>query len=364
VIHLAAQYLAFTSTTCAIATTMGNCQAGIEGSLQHRFVGVGCAGVAAGLDGNPERHAIIVRVRNLLIVGCGDVVRRALPRLLHRYRVLALVRQRDPALQALGVVQIVGDLDQPQTLRRLAGLAQHVLHSAPPPEIGTKDPRTQHLLDVLRRGKILPCRLVYISTSGIYGDCQGARIDETRAPQPLTERGMRRLDAERRLRQFGRHSPCRVSILRAPGIYADERLPTERLRRGWPVLRTDDDVYTNHIHADDLADLCIAALAHGKPNRACHASDDSDMRMGDWYDLLADSFDLPRPPRVSRAEAESRLPAATLSFMRESRRLDNKRMKRELRFQLRYPTLHAGLASLLGRRHQHAHETPTPATLK
>ncbi len=205
---------------------------------------------------------------------------------------------------------------------------------------------------------------MYISTSGIYGDCQGARIDETRTPQPLTDRGMRRLDAERRLRQFGRRSQCRVSILRAPGIYAEDRLPTERLRRSWPVLRADEDVYTNHIHADDLAGLCIAALAHGKPNRACHASDDSEFRMGDWYDLLADSFDLPRPPRVSRVEAESRLPAATLSFMRESRRLDNKRMKRELRYQLRYPTLHAGLASSPVRRHERAHENPTPTTFK
>jgi nucleoside-diphosphate-sugar epimerase len=287
-------------------------------------------------------------VRNLLIIGCGDVARRALPLLLKRYRVLALVRRRDPALHSLGVVQIVGDLDQPQNLGRLAGLAQHVLHSAPPPESGDGDPRTQHLIDVLRRGKILPSRLVYISTSGVYGDCQGARIDETRTPQPQTARGMRRLDAEQRLRRFGRDSHCRVSILRAPGIYAADRLPSERLRLGWPVLRNEEDVYTNHIHAEDLSRLCVAALARGKANRPCHASDDSDIRMGDWYDRIADSLGLPRPPRVSRAEAELRLPAATLSFMRESRRLDNGRMKRDLRIRLQYPTVAAGLASARG----------------
>jgi nucleoside-diphosphate-sugar epimerase len=216
----------------------------------------------------------------------------------------------------------------------------------------------------LRRAKILPCRLTYISTSGIYGDCGGARIDETRTPRPQTQRGVRRLDAEQRLRHFGRTSSCRVSIVRAPGIYADDRLPSERVRRGWPVLRADQDVYTNHIHAEDLARLCVAALERGKANRAYHASDDSDIRMGDWYDLLADTLNLPRPPRVSRQEAERLLPAATLSFMRESRRLDNFRMKRELLFRLQYPTLLAGLASVRKRSQQRADNGTLPVTFK
>jgi nucleoside-diphosphate-sugar epimerase len=205
---------------------------------------------------------------------------------------------------------------------------------------------------------------VYIGTSGIYGDCGGARIDETRTPQPQTQRGARRLDAEHRLRRFGRSSGCTVSILRAPGIYADDRLPGERVRRGWPVLRTDQDVYTNHIHADDLARLCVAALERGKANRAYHASDDSDIRMGDWYDLLADTLDLPRPPRVSRQDAERLLPAATLSFMRESRRLDNARMKLELLFVLRYPTLLAGLAQVRERTHRRADNDALPVSFK
>lgn len=293
-------------------------------------------------------------MQRLLIVGCGDVARRTLPLLTRRYRVYALVRKPDAQLSAefahSGFTQICGDLDRPETLRRLAGLASLVLHFAPPPDSGKPaaagDPRTRHLIAALRRGKILPRRLVYISTSGIYGDCGGAVIDETRPARPQTARAMRRVDAEEELRRWGRTpgAPI-VSILRAPGIYAADRLPLERIRRGDPVLGPDDDVYTNHIHADDLARASVAALRRGRPNRAYHASDDSALRMADWFDCVAGTFDLPRPPRVSRAEAGELLSQAVLSFMSESRRLDNSRLKRELGMRLRYPDVAAGLAA-------------------
>jgi nucleoside-diphosphate-sugar epimerase len=287
-------------------------------------------------------------MRRLLIVGCGDVVRRALPELVRRWRVYALVREPDASLRAFGVVQIRGDLDRPATLRRLAGIAQAVLHSAPPPESGAADPRTRRLLAVLRSGRSLPRRLVYIGTSGVYGDCRGERVPETRPARPASARGQRRADAERQLRRFGVESDCTVSLLRAPGIYAADRLPLDRLRRGDPVLRPEDDVYTNHIHAEDLGRACIAALERGRAGRAINASDDTALRMGEWYDKLADAFALPRPPRVARDEAERRLSPATLSFMRESRRLDNMRLKRELRLRLRYPTVDAGIAAARG----------------
>jgi nucleoside-diphosphate-sugar epimerase len=189
---------------------------------------------------------------------------------------------------------------------------------------------------------------VYLSTSGVYGDCGGARIDEVHAARPQSGRGKRRLDAEQRLQQFGEASGCAVSILRVPGIYARDRLPLERLRRGLPVLRASEDVYTNHIHADDLATICVTALERGGPNRVYHASDDSEIQMGDWYDLIADAFALTRAPRVSRVEATQVLGEATLSFMRESRRLDNGRLKRELGVRLRYPTVREGLAAAVG----------------
>ena len=260
------------------------------------------------------------------------------------WRVYALVREREATLAAFGVTQIVGDLDQPASLRRLGGLADAVLHSAPPPERGEDDPRTRRLIAVLLRGS-LPRHLVYISTSGVYGDCGGATVDECRRLQPQTARARRRATAERMLRKFGATRGCRVTILRAPGIYAADRLPLDRLRRGLPVFAAAEDAYTNHIHAEDLAGACVAALRRGRPGRVYNACDDSALPMGDWYDKLADAFGLPRPPRLPRAEVAALVPPVVLSFMNESRRLDNARLKRELEFRLRYPTVDAGIAA-------------------
>jgi nucleoside-diphosphate-sugar epimerase len=284
-----------------------------------------------------------VKKRRLLIVGCGDVVRRALPVLTRRWQVVALVRAVDPALRAQGVKQIRGDLDQPASLRRLAGIADAVLHSAPPPGEGADDPRTRRLLATLTKARSLPRRLVYISTSGVYGPCGGAVVQETRPCAAVTARARRRVAAESLLRRAN----LRVSILRAPGIYAADRLPLERVRRGDPVLLAAEDSYTNHIHAIDLAAACVAALERGGANRIYNISDDSDLRMGDWFDKLADAFALPRPPRVTRAAAQTRLSPVLLSFMNESRRLANTRMKRELKLRLRYPTVDDGIADAL-----------------
>jgi nucleoside-diphosphate-sugar epimerase len=231
-------------------------------------------------------------------------------------------------------------------LRRLAGLVQAVLHSAPPPGEGDGDPRTRRLLAALARRGSLPWRLAYISTTGVYGDCGGARVAETRATAARTARGRRRVAAEGALRAAGRRG-VRVSILRAPGIYAADRLPLDRIRRGDPVLAAAEDVYTNHIHAEDLAAASVAALERGRANRVYNACDDSVLAMGDWFDRLADAFGLPRPPRASRAEVKSRLSPMLLSFMGESRRLINARLKRELRLRLRYPTVDEGIAAAL-----------------
>lgn len=288
-------------------------------------------------------------MRRLLIIGCGDVMRRALPQLVRRWRVTALVRHRDPALAALGVTQIEGDLDHPETLTRLSGIADAVIHSAPPPAEGSGDPRTGRLLALLQRGKSLPRRLIYISTSGVYGDCGGAQVDETRAVAAKSARAARRVDAERRLRRFGRRlgGLCRVSILRAPGIYAGDRLPLGRLERGLPLLQENDDIYTNHIHADDLAAIAQSALTRGRAGRIYNASDDSVLRMGDYFDLLADRFGLSRATRLPRKEVEQRLSPAMLSFMGESRRLTNRRLKRELGVRLKYPDVATALGGLL-----------------
>jgi len=288
--------------------------------------------------------------KRLLIVGCGDVARRALPQWLERYDVAALVRAPDPALAARGVRPFPGDLDQPETLAPLAGAADLIVHAAPPPGTGPQDVRTRNLLAALTRpqdagsqkgGAMLPQRVVYISTSGVYGDCGGDYVEESRPVNPQTDRAGRRVDAEAVLSRWCGERGIVLVILRVPGIYAADRLPLAQLERGTPVLAAEDDVYTNHVHADDLAAVLTVGLSRGEG--VYNASDDSEMKMGEYFDLVADRAGLPRPPRVRRAEAAGRIPPVLLSFMSESRRLVNRRMKAELGVRLRHPTVFDGV---------------------
>lgn len=286
-------------------------------------------------------------MNRILIVGCGDVATRLIPLLQGRHRLYALLRDptRCTAWRARGVTPLLADLDQPHSLRRLAGLAEIVLHLAPPPAQGEGDARTRALLAALSHGKP-PRRLVYVSTSGVYGDCQGASVDETRPLHPQTARAERRVAAERLVRDWAARNGVCASVVRVPGIYAHDRLPLERLCAGTPAILDAEDSYTNHIHADDLARLLVAALRYGQPNRCYHASDDSELKMGAYFDAVADACGLPRPRRIRRAEAERSVPPGLLSFMQESRRLVNRRLKCELKLRLRYPTVGDTLRSL------------------
>ena len=281
----------------------------------------------------------------ILIVGCGDVGLRVVKLLHNRFRVVALThtRERVSALRNAGVVPIVADLDDPGSLHRIGGLARVVVHLAPPPAEGRVDTRTRALLPLLHGVDTL----LYVSTSGVYGDCEGAWVDETRSVAPGTDRARRRVDAERCLRAWARTSGTRLVILRVPGIYAGAgagaRLPTARITAGTPVLREYDDVYTNHIHADDLARLIVLAIHRGAAQRVYHAVDDSAMRMGAWFDLIADTHGMRRPERMTRDAIASRVAPNLLSFMRESRRLSNARIKNELGARLLYPTVVDGV---------------------
>jgi nucleoside-diphosphate-sugar epimerase len=287
-----------------------------------------------------------MRRPTLLIVGCGDVGLRVL-RLLrgpsrNRLRVIALTSsaQRVSALRDAGAVPLPGTLDDAATLGRLAALADWVLHLAPPPTQGHSDPRTAALLRALARSTRVR-RIVYASTSGVYGDAGGARFDESRAVRPATARAQRRVDAEARVRHHGRAFGVNTSVLRIPGIYALDREggdPRDRVQRGAPLLADADDVYTNHIHADDLARACVSALFRAAPQRVYHASDDSALKMGQHFDAVADAFGLPRAPRLSREALRAAVSEIQWSFMSESRQLDNARLKRELRVRLKYPT--------------------------
>lgn len=337
----------------------------------------------------------------LLIVGCGDVGRRCIARLHDRFRLFAMTRDTTRVAQwrQAQAVGVRADLDARRSLRRIAGLAPYILHLAPPPGEGNDDPRTRALLAALgaagasmrrpcavltgglRRqgrtlarhaaivpeGRLRPVHgagprgvsrargrraaavharpvVVYASTSGVYGDCGGALINETRTPRPANPRARRRMAAEARLRAAGRDGTVAPRIIRIPGIYAAERLPLARLQAGTAALREDEDVYTSHIHADDLAAILVRALWRGRTQRIVHAVDATRLKMGAYFDLVADTYGLPRPPRIARAQAEATLPPTLLSFMRESRQLDNTRLVRELRVRLRYPDVTAFLA--------------------
>jgi nucleoside-diphosphate-sugar epimerase len=256
--------------------------------------------------------------------------------------------QRRALLRSAGATPLVADLDDGATLARLARLADAVLHLAPPAADMEYDRRTAALLAALARGGGVR-RFVYASTSGVYGDCCGAWVHETRPLNPSTDRACRRTDAEARVRAYARAHHVRATILRVPGIYAFDRDsgdPRERVRRRAPALVARDDVFTNHIHADDLARACALTLWRGQTMRAIHINDDDSLPMGDHLDRVADHCGLARVPRLTREQAQERLTPLQMSFLTESRRLDNTRMKRELKLVLRYPTIEVALASL------------------
>ena len=290
------------------------------------------------------RHALgkLGRPR-LLIVGCGDIGVRIVARLNQRFRVVALTSQpaRVPTLRAAGAIALVGNLDQRSTLARLRGFGTRVIHLAPPPDSGAGDPRSLNLVNVL--GQRDGDHTVYISTTGVYGDHGGAWIDETARLTTREERSLRRIAAERIVRKR-RHA----HILRVPGIYGDDRLPLARLQQRLPALSPEDDVYTSHIHAEDLARIAVIALLRGRPCRVTNTVDDSGLKMGEYFDLVARSFGLPPPPRLPRDELKQAVSPMMYSFMSASRRLRNQRLKRELRVRLAHPTVASALARLSG----------------
>jgi nucleoside-diphosphate-sugar epimerase len=275
----------------------------------------------------------------LLIIGCGDVGLRLVQWLrakhpISRLRIIATYRSagKSAEIRAAGAIPLLLDLDSLKQFKRLSGIAHWMINLSPPPSDspGT-DPRSQRLMRITE-GTISP-RWVYISTSGVYGNCDGEWVDETRPVAAKSARGARRVAGEKIHRSQG------ASVLRAPGIYAHNRLPIDRLKAGTPALQERDDTYTNHIHALDLAIMSWLAVFRATAKRVFNASDDSHMKMGDYFDAVATAFGLPKPPRLPRSEVEKIVSPIMMSFMSESRRLTNHRMKRELRMALRYPTV-------------------------
>ena len=277
---------------------------------------------------------------SILIIGCGDIGLRVAKQLSRSHRVFALTSQqsRFQELREVGAIPILGNLDHPESLWRLSGLAQTVIHLAPPQNGGNRDCRTRNLLRILAQGSNAVRRVIYISTTGVYGDHRGGKVSEVTQVSPQSERAQRRVDAEQALRLWGPANGVAVTILRVPGIYAADRLPIERLQAKTPALLPEEDAYSNHIHSDDLARLVCAAVYRGKPQRIINACDGGETKMGDYFDEVADAFGLERPARLPGNVLQKIVSPMLWSFMRESRRVTNSRLH-ELRTPLRYPSV-------------------------
>lgn len=282
----------------------------------------------------------------MLIIGCGDVGRRVachytglgIP-------VTGVVRSAASAqaLQRRGIQPKRVDLDQ-DPLPAQPSRGERVFYFAPPPDKGVTDPRMLRMLEAFRRDGE-PHRLVYISTTGVYGDCAGAWVDETRPVNPGADRARRRLDAENRLRSWSRDSGAELVILRVAGIYGPDRLPLARIREGLPLVRAEEAPFTNRIHEDDLVQACVAAMEKSVNGELFNVSDGHPGTMAEYFDAIADRAGLSRAPKIAMAEAEAHLSKGMLSYMRESRRLGNRKMLDLLQIELKYPTLEQGLAA-------------------
>jgi nucleoside-diphosphate-sugar epimerase len=286
--------------------------------------------------------------KTVLIVGCGAIGLRVAALLpARRFDITGVVRSNESAerLATAGVRAICLDLDRPKPGIDLGGgRYADIFYFAPPSTSGQQDLRMRAFLDTLR-GEMSVRRIVYISTSAVYGDCQGAWITETQPLNPATPRGHRRQDAEQQLLAWCQARATQWIILRVPGIYGPGKLPLERLRKGSPVLCEQDSPYTNRIHADDLASICVAAMHSPIFNTVYNVSDGQPGNMTDYFFRVADAAGLPRPPVVNREEAQTVLSPGMLSFLQDSRRMDNRKLLGDLGIELQYPDLAAGLAA-------------------
>ncbi len=281
--------------------------------------------------------------RNIAIIGCGNIG-RAVAQLYQAQgtQIFATVQSNssDAHCRALNLNCQRLNLDRDFSLSEMPPDTR-LLYTIPPPRSGTEDSRIAAFLEKLSPQQIE--KFVLISTTGVYGDCQGEWVDEQAILKPRADRARRRADAEIRMKNWAAQHNIAFIILRVPGIYSPARLPLKRLQAGTPVLRCDQAPWTNRIHADDLASICVAALNADIDNEIINVADDAPGSMTDYFNAVADYAGLPRPPQINLSDAQQSLSAGMLSYIAESRRVDNKKMKRLLNIQLRYPSLKDGL---------------------
>jgi nucleoside-diphosphate-sugar epimerase len=286
--------------------------------------------------------------RTLLIAGCGYVGRRLAMRLLGSWQVIALARSPPTLaeLHARGIDTICADLDAdpPSPALRRIPRGAAVAYLAPPPGSGAADPRIERFLVAL--GPVLPSVLLFMSTTGVYGDAGGAAVDETSPAAPTNDRSRRRLAAERAATAWCGDRGVRSVVLRVPGIYGPHRLPLERLGRGEPALRPEDCGPGNRIHVDDLVSACVAAIE--QPVSGVFNVGDGDHASTTEFLLETTRLaGLPPPRLVSLAEAQGQVSPGMLEYLVESRRVLTRRMRDELGVVPRYASLASGIAASL-----------------
>jgi nucleoside-diphosphate-sugar epimerase len=285
---------------------------------------------------------------NALIIGYGDIGARLARLCLQRgMSVYGVARSAESAerMKNEKVTPVVADLDRPESLQGMPVADSAVFYLAPPPRRGEKDTRMRNFLEALEKNGY-PDVFVYLGTSGVYGNQDGRLVTEDTPPAPGTDRARRRLDAEQCLSAYATRHAIDHVMLRVGGIYGPGRLPEKRIRDGVPVLHEELAPKTNRIHADDLATVCLAAAEHGRSGRIYNVSDGCSSNMTEYFYTVADHLGLPRPPAVDWEQAEKRIGSGMLSYLRESRRMDNTRMINELNVRLQYPDLSTGLVAM------------------
>jgi len=281
----------------------------------------------------------------LYIVGCGDIgIRVAKLAAARQITVYALSRGNKiaPDSEVPGIELIHCDLDSLDSFSELDLKGAVVLYAAPPPGGGVIDTRIRNFLAGLRPGGE-PAKVLYISTTSVYGDCGNELVTEERSVNPANHTAKRRCDAERRFRKWGIDKRVPVVILRVAGIYGPGRIPMQRILSQEPLLDENEVGYTNRIHADDLAEICLAAIEKGEDGDIFNVCDGEISKMTDYFNTITDLMELPRLPQVPLDEARQVMSPLMFSYMTDSRKISNRKMLEALGIKLKYPTMLEGL---------------------
>ena len=254
-------------------------------------------------------------------------------------------RETEAGLAALGIEAVVFDRDRPLAGPEVAlARTTHLVSSIPPdgegdPVLDTHGDDLAHIEGLAWVG--------YLSSTGVYGDTEGAPVDEDSPVKPSTERGRRRVTAERAWRTLWEDRGVPVHVFRLAGIYGPGRSVLDQVRSG-RARRIDRPGHRfSRIHVDDIAAVLQASMANPRPGAVYNVCDDAPAPHADVVAHAAELLGVPPPPLVPFEDAACEMSAIALSFWRDNRLVDNRRIKEELRVRLRYPDYRAGLRAIL-----------------